>query len=63
MADKLAISGGTPVLKRADYLNWPVITEDDPNTGAPHEDAYPGNNGGPEFPVYLQVVRPRPLAD
>lgn len=27
--DKLAISGGTPVLTREDYLNWPVITEDD----------------------------------
>jgi dTDP-4-amino-4,6-dideoxygalactose transaminase len=29
MADKLAISGGTPILKREDYRNWPVITEDD----------------------------------
>ena len=29
MAEKLAISGGTPILKREDYRNWPVITEDD----------------------------------
>ncbi len=29
MAEKLAIDGGTPVLTRADYLNWPVITDDD----------------------------------
>ncbi|MGO8747096.1 MAG: DegT/DnrJ/EryC1/StrS family aminotransferase [Thermoguttaceae bacterium] len=29
MAERLAISGGTPILKRADYKNWPVITEDD----------------------------------
>ena len=29
MADKLAISGGTPILNRGDYQNWPVITEDD----------------------------------
>ena len=29
MAEKLAISGGTPILKREDYQNWPVITEDD----------------------------------
>lgn len=29
MAEKLAISGGTPVLKREDYGNWPVITDDD----------------------------------
>lgn len=29
MAEKLAISGGTPILKRDDYRNWPVITEDD----------------------------------
>ena len=29
MVEKLAISGGTPVLKREDYQNWPVITEDD----------------------------------
>ena len=29
MAEKLAISGGTPILKREDYKNWPVITEDD----------------------------------
>jgi dTDP-4-amino-4,6-dideoxygalactose transaminase len=29
MADKLAISGGTPILKREDYQNWPVITDDD----------------------------------
>ena len=31
MAERLAISGGTPILKRADYQNWPVITEDDRN--------------------------------
>jgi len=29
MAEQLAISGGTPLLKREDYKNWPVITEDD----------------------------------
>jgi len=29
MAEKLAISGGTPILKREDYKNWPVLTEDD----------------------------------
>ncbi len=29
MAEKLAISGGTPVLKRSDYKSWPVITDDD----------------------------------
>lgn len=29
MAEKLAISGGTPILSRADYRNWPVITDDD----------------------------------
>ena len=29
MAEKLAISGGNPVLKRADYKNWPIITDDD----------------------------------
>ena len=29
MPEKLAISGGTPVLKRDDYRNWPVLTEDD----------------------------------
>lgn len=29
MADKLAIDGGTPVLSRSDYGNWPVITDDD----------------------------------
>ena len=29
MAETLAISGGTPILKREDYLNWPVITDDD----------------------------------
>ncbi len=29
MADKLAISGGRPVLRRDDYRNWPVITDDD----------------------------------
>ncbi len=29
MSDKLAIAGGTPVLSRSDYQNWPVITADD----------------------------------
>lgn len=29
MSNKLAISGGTPVLQRSDYQHWPVITEDD----------------------------------
>ncbi len=29
MAPKLAISGGSPILTREDYGNWPVITEDD----------------------------------
>lgn len=29
MREKLAIGGGTPVLSRTDYQNWPVITEDD----------------------------------
>ena len=29
MSEKLAISGGTPILTRNDYKNWPVITEDD----------------------------------
>ncbi|MBC8873510.1 MAG: DegT/DnrJ/EryC1/StrS family aminotransferase [Planctomycetes bacterium] len=29
MAEKLAIAGGTPILQRSDYKNWPVITDDD----------------------------------
>ncbi|MDH7487013.1 MAG: DegT/DnrJ/EryC1/StrS family aminotransferase [Anaerolineae bacterium] len=29
MPEKLAISGGTPVLQRSDYQNWPIITDDD----------------------------------
>ena len=29
MAEKLAIDGGTPVLQRSDYKDWPVITDDD----------------------------------
>ena len=29
MSDKLAIDGGTPVLQRSDYKDWPVITDDD----------------------------------
>lgn len=29
MAEKLAIDGGTAVLTREDYGNWPVITDDD----------------------------------
>lgn len=29
MVGKLAIAGGEPVLKRGDYGNWPIITEDD----------------------------------
>ena len=29
MSEKLAIDGGTPVLQRSDFGNWPVITADD----------------------------------
>jgi len=29
VSEKLAISGGQPILKREDYRNWPVITDDD----------------------------------
>ena len=29
MRGKLAISDGTPILKRGDYRNWPIITDDD----------------------------------
>ena len=29
MAGKLAIGGGEPLLRREDYGNWPVITDDD----------------------------------
>ena len=29
MAEQLAIDGGTTVLTRSDYQNWPVITDDD----------------------------------
>ncbi|MFH1006086.1 MAG: DegT/DnrJ/EryC1/StrS family aminotransferase [Candidatus Latescibacterota bacterium] len=29
MSDKLAIDGGSPVLSRSDFKNWPVITGDD----------------------------------
>ncbi len=29
MVDKLAIDGGTPLLSRDDYQNWPVLTDDD----------------------------------
>ena len=29
MAEKLAIDGGTPILKRSDYKNWPIVTQDD----------------------------------
>ena len=29
MSDKLGIEGGTPVLQRSDFKNWPVITADD----------------------------------
>ena len=29
MAERLAVGGGTPVLKRSDYCNWPIITDDD----------------------------------
>jgi dTDP-4-amino-4,6-dideoxygalactose transaminase len=29
MADKLAIDGGAPLLKRSDYKNWPIVTQDD----------------------------------
>ena len=31
--------------------------EVDPNTGAPFEDIYPGNNGGPNYPFDLSVTR------
>src|SRR6056297_3900443 len=29
MSEKLAICGGTPILERGDYQNWPVISADD----------------------------------
>lgn len=29
MADKLAIDGGTPVLKRSEFKNWPIVSQDD----------------------------------
>ena len=29
MAEKLAINGGTPILERGNFQNWPIITEDD----------------------------------
>lgn len=29
MPERLAIAGGEPILQRADYKNWPVISEDD----------------------------------
>lgn len=29
MPEKLAIEGGTPVLKRSEYKNWPIISQDD----------------------------------
>jgi dTDP-4-amino-4,6-dideoxygalactose transaminase len=29
MSEKLAISGGTPILQRSDYKNWPIIGDDD----------------------------------
>ena len=29
VSEKLAIDGGTPVLRRSDVKNWPVLTEDD----------------------------------
>jgi len=29
MSEKLAIEGGTPIITRSDYKNWPIITEDD----------------------------------
>jgi perosamine synthetase len=29
MAERLAVGGGTPVLSRSDYCNWPIITSDD----------------------------------
>ncbi|MHB0912690.1 MAG: DegT/DnrJ/EryC1/StrS family aminotransferase [Armatimonadota bacterium] len=29
MSEKLGIEGGTPVLQRSDFKNWPVITDDD----------------------------------
>ena len=48
MADKLAIDGGTPILTRDDYQNWPVITDDDRrfvNRGARQRDC--GRRDGP----------------
>lgn len=29
MSEKLAISGGSPILSREDYLNWPIISAED----------------------------------
>lgn len=29
MSEQLAINGGTPVLRRSEYKNWPIITQDD----------------------------------
>ena len=29
MTGKLAVAGGNPVVTRADYKNWPIITADD----------------------------------
>ena len=29
MSTQLAISGGTPVIGRGDYANWPIIGPDD----------------------------------
>jgi len=41
------------------FVRLSDITSDevDPNTGAPHEGFYPGNNGGVHYPVYLSVTR------
>jgi len=40
------------------FVELTDVTSDevDPNTGAPFEDIYPGNNGGPCYPVYLSVT-------
>ena len=29
MGDRIAIDGGTPVLKRTDYSNWPIVSDDE----------------------------------
>jgi len=41
------------------FVTLSDVTSDDtdPNTGAPFQDVYTGNNGGPDYPVYLSVTR------